>query len=128
LNASFLIKLAPSYSYRYRRDYWRLKLNTDKKIQNALVEALIITNCCGFSSLVKPGTLKRKLCRRANVDSWLMKRSESDIEMFGVTSYTVDGFSSSGLTSCSIDETTEDDSCLLPTFVYNRYRRLFPRG
>jgi hypothetical protein len=90
----FLMKLAPLHCYRYRVNFWQLKLNRDKEMQNACVKALIITNYCGLSSLVKPDTVRRALCSCVKMDSWLIKQSksvESDIDMLGATSFTVDG-------------------------------------
>jgi hypothetical protein len=55
------MKRIRSHCYGYRRDRWQLKLNRGKYIQNALVKALIITNYCSLSSLVKPDTVRREL-------------------------------------------------------------------
>jgi tetrahydromethanopterin S-methyltransferase subunit F len=69
-------------------------LNRDKEMQNARVKALIITNYCGLSSLLKPDTVRRALCSYVKMDSWLIKQSESietDIDIFGATISTVDG-------------------------------------
>jgi hypothetical protein len=88
------MKLTPSHCYGYRRDGWWLKLNRDKEMQNARVKALIITNYCGISSLVKPDTVRRVLCSCVKMDSWLIKQSksvESDIDILGTTSPTVYG-------------------------------------
>jgi hypothetical protein len=63
-------------------------------MQNARVKALVITNCCGLSSLVKPVTVKRALCSCVKMDSWLIKQSkrvECNIDILGETSSTVDG-------------------------------------
>jgi hypothetical protein len=63
-------------------------------MQNARVKALIITNCCGPSSLVQPDTVRRALCSCVKMDSWLIKQSkkvESDIDILGATSSTVNG-------------------------------------
>jgi G:T-mismatch repair DNA endonuclease (very short patch repair protein) len=90
----FLMKLTPSHCYRYRRDFWWLKLNRNKEKQNARVKALIIANCCGLSSLVKPDTGRRALCGCVKKDLWLIKQSksvESDIEKLGATNSTGDG-------------------------------------
>jgi hypothetical protein len=80
------MKLTPSHCYGYRSDCWRLKLNRDREMQNARVKALVITNYCGLSSLVKPDTVRRALCSYVKMDSWLIKQSksvESDIDMLG---------------------------------------------
>jgi hypothetical protein len=64
-----------------------------KKVQRN-AKRLIITNYCGPSSLIKPDTARRALCSCAKMDSWLIKRSksvESDIDILGTTSSTVDG-------------------------------------
>jgi hypothetical protein len=42
-------------------------------MQNARVKALIITNYCGLSSLVKPDTVRRALCSCVKMDLWLIK-------------------------------------------------------
>jgi hypothetical protein len=57
-------------------------------MQNARVKALIITNYCGLSSLVKPDTVRRALCSCIKMDSWLIKQSkivESYIDILGAT-------------------------------------------
>jgi hypothetical protein len=62
-------------------------------MQNARLKALIITNCCGLSSLVKPDRVRRALCSCVKMDSWLMKQSksvQSDTDVLGATSSTVD--------------------------------------
>jgi hypothetical protein len=90
----FLIKLTLSHCYGYWRDWWRFKLNRDKEMQNARVKALIITNYCGLSSLVKPDRVGRALCSYVKMDSWLRKQSksvETDTDILGATSSTVDG-------------------------------------
>jgi hypothetical protein len=63
-------------------------------MQNAYIKALIITNYCGLSSLVKPDTVRRALCNYVKMDSWLLKQSKSvegDIDILGATSSTVGG-------------------------------------
>jgi hypothetical protein len=63
-------------------------------MQNARVKALIITNYCDPSSLVKPDRVRRALCSCIKMDSWLIKQSksvESDIDILGAPSSTVDG-------------------------------------
>jgi hypothetical protein len=90
----FLMKPALSHCYGYRRDCWRLKLNRDKEMQNARVKALIITNYCVLSSLVKPDTVRHALCSCVKMDLWVIKQSksvESDIDIVGATISTVDG-------------------------------------
>jgi hypothetical protein len=63
-------------------------------MQNARVKALIITNNCGLSSLVKPVKVRCALCSCVKMDSWLVKQSksaESVIDILGATSSTADG-------------------------------------
>jgi hypothetical protein len=63
-------------------------------MQKASVKALIITNFCGLSLLVQPDTVRRALCSCVKMDSWLVKQCksvESDIDVLGATSSTVDG-------------------------------------
>jgi hypothetical protein len=63
-------------------------------MKNARVKALIIIKYCGPSSLVKPDIVRRALCSCVKMDSWLIKQSksvESDIDVLGATSSTVDG-------------------------------------
>jgi hypothetical protein len=65
-------------------------------MQKALVKALIIANYCDLSSLVKLDTGRHVLCSCVKKDSWLIKQTknnESDINIFAVTSSTVDGSS-----------------------------------
>jgi hypothetical protein len=51
-------------------------------MQNARAEVLTITNYCGPSSLVKPDTVLRALCRCVKkMDSLLIKQSESLLEL-----------------------------------------------
>jgi hypothetical protein len=69
----FLMKLTPSHCYGYWRDCWQLKLNRYKEMQNARVKALIITNCCGLSSFLKPDTGRRALCSCVEMDLLLIK-------------------------------------------------------
>jgi hypothetical protein len=45
-------------------------------MQNACVKALIITNYCGLSSLVKRDTLRRALRSCVKIDLWLIKQSK----------------------------------------------------
>jgi hypothetical protein len=45
-------------------------------MQNAHVEATIITNYCGLSSLVKSDAVRRALCSCVKMDSWLIKQSK----------------------------------------------------
>jgi hypothetical protein len=63
-------------------------------MQNAHVKALIITNYYDLSSLEKPDTVRRALCSCVKMDSWLIRQSksvESNIDILGATSSTVDG-------------------------------------
>jgi hypothetical protein len=55
------MELTSSRGYGYRRECWRLKLNRCKEMLNVNVKNLIITNCCGLSSLIKPDT-RRASC------------------------------------------------------------------
>jgi hypothetical protein len=55
----------------------RLKLNRDREMQSACVKALIVTNNCGLSSIVKADTVRRVLLNCLKMDSWLRKQSES---------------------------------------------------
>jgi hypothetical protein len=50
-----------SHGYGHRCDCGRLKLNRHEEMLNVCVKNLIITNCCGLNSLVKPNT-KRASC------------------------------------------------------------------
>jgi hypothetical protein len=62
-------------------------------MQNARVKALINTNYCRLSSLVKPDTVRRELCSYVKMDSWLIKQSksvESDIDRLGATGSTAE--------------------------------------
>jgi hypothetical protein len=89
------MKLTPWHCYGYRHDCWWLELNSDKEMQNARVKALIITNYCDFSSLVKPDAVRSALCSCVKMDSLLIKQCksvESDIDILGATSSTVDGY------------------------------------
>jgi hypothetical protein len=61
----------PPHCYRYRRVYWRLKLNRDKEMQKAGLKALIITNDCCCRSLVTRDTVRRVFCSFVKMDSWL---------------------------------------------------------
>jgi hypothetical protein len=64
-------------------------------MQNAHVKAVIVTNYCGLSSLVKPDTVRRALWSCVKLDSWLIKQSksvESYIDILGATNSTVDGY------------------------------------
>jgi hypothetical protein len=90
----FLMKLTPSHCYGYQYDCWWLKLNSDKEMKNACVKALIITNYCDLSSLIKPYAERCALCSCVKMDLWVIKQSksvESDIDILGTTSTTVDG-------------------------------------
>jgi hypothetical protein len=49
----FLMKVMPSHQC----DCWLLRSDMDKEMQKAYVKALIITDCYGLSSLVKPDTI-----------------------------------------------------------------------
>jgi hypothetical protein len=60
-------------------------------MQNARIKALIITDYCGLSSLIKPETVRRSLCSCVLMDSWQTKGIESYIDMLGATSSVVDG-------------------------------------
>jgi hypothetical protein len=63
-------------------------------MQDERVKALIITNYCGLGSLIKPDTVTRSLCSCVKMNSWFIKQSksvESDIDVMGATSSTVDG-------------------------------------
>jgi hypothetical protein len=63
-------------------------LNGDKEMQNVHVEALIVTNCCGLSLLVKPDKARPALC-----SSQLINKSiiiEREINILGSTRSTVD--------------------------------------
>jgi hypothetical protein len=69
-------------------------LDRDKEMQNARLEALIITNYRGLSSLVEPDNVRSALCSYVKMDSWLIKQSKSvksDIDILGAAGSTVDG-------------------------------------
>jgi hypothetical protein len=64
-------------------------------MQTACVKALIITNYSGLNLLVKPDTVTHALCSCVKMDLWLTKQSkriDSDINILGATTSTVDGF------------------------------------
>jgi hypothetical protein len=64
-------------------------------MKNARFKVLIITNYGGFSSLVvQPDRARHALCSCVKMGSWFLKQSksaESDIDILGATSSTVDG-------------------------------------
>jgi hypothetical protein len=63
-------------------------------MKNARVKVLIITNCCGLSSLVKPDTVGHVLCSCVQMYSCLIKQSksvESAIDVLGAASLTAGG-------------------------------------
>jgi hypothetical protein len=50
-------------------------------MQNARAKALIITNYCGLSSLVKPDAVTSSLCSCVKMYSWLIKQYESMLQL-----------------------------------------------
>jgi hypothetical protein len=54
-------------------------------MQNARVNALIITKYCDLSSLVKPDTVRRALCSCVKMDLWFIKQSKRDESEIDIT-------------------------------------------
>jgi hypothetical protein len=88
------MELIPSLCYGYCSDCSLLKLNRNKEVQTATIEALIITDYCDLSLLVNLDTVRRALCSYVRRISWFIdqyKCVENYMDLLGATSSAVDG-------------------------------------